>query len=128
VPVCFSGEMRNSRGALTPAWPGLRNPCPARAALFYGRRPCRSEAGQPYMITIVLAERSMRNSGPFWPLALEQAGRATLPFSVGRGIIGQSLGGQRGTHKLLDSSAALSVLNRERAGGPIAGYGPFFAA
>jgi hypothetical protein len=127
MPVCFSGEMRNSRGALTPAWPGLRNPCPARAALSYGRLPCRSEAGQPYMLTIVLEERSMRNSLQFLP-AQEHAGRATLPFSVGRGIAGQSLGSQRGTHQLLDASAALGVLNREGGRGLIAGHGPFFAA
>jgi len=127
VPVCFSGEMRNSRGALTPAWPGLRNPCPARAALFYGRMPCGSEAGQPYIITIFLEERSMRNSCKFLPRQNDD-GRATLPFSVGRGLIDQSLGGQRGPHKLLDASAALGVLNREGGGGPIAGHGPFFAA
>ena len=127
MPVCFSGEMRNSRGALTPAWPGLRNPCPARAALFCGRMPCPSEAGQPYMITIVLEERSMRNSLQFLP-GTGARWPATLPFSVGRGMIGQSLGGQRGTHKLLDASAALGVLNREGGGGLIAGHGPFFAA
>jgi hypothetical protein len=70
MPVCFSGEMRNSRGALTPAWPGPRNPCPARAALFYGRMPCGSEAGQPYIITIFLEERSMHilaRTGARWP-------------------------------------------------------------
>jgi hypothetical protein len=91
------------------------------------RMPCRCEAGQPYMITIVLEERSMRNSLQCLP-GQEHAGRATLPFSVGRGMIGQSLGGQRGPHKLLDASAALGVLNREGGGGLIAGHGPFFAA
>ena len=126
MPVCFSGEMRNSRGALTPAWPGLRNPFPARAALFQVRMRCRSEAGQPYMTTIVLEERSMRNScrGQIWT----GAGWATLLFSVVRGMIGQCVGGQRGLHKLLDALAALGVLNREGGGRPIAGRGSFYAA
>jgi hypothetical protein len=126
VPVCFSGEMRNSRGALTPAWPGLRNPCPARTALFYGRMCGSSEAGQPYIITIFLEERSMRNSCKCLP-GQKHDSRATLPFSVARGLIDQSLGGQRGAHKLLDAGATLGVLNRKRCGGPIAGHGPFFA-
>jgi hypothetical protein len=62
VPVCFSGEMRNSRGALTPAWPEIRKPCPARAALFGSRLSCDNGSAQPYLLTIVLEERSMSNA------------------------------------------------------------------
>ena len=63
MPVCFSGEMRNSRGALTrPTRPGARKPCPALLALFLSHQPSSQGSGQPNIITILLEERSMSNA------------------------------------------------------------------
>jgi hypothetical protein len=63
VPVCFSDEMRKSRGALTPlAHPGARKPCPARLAPLQSGQPSSDGSGQPYTFTILIEERSMSNS------------------------------------------------------------------
>jgi hypothetical protein len=117
VPVCFSCEMRNSRGALTPRirW-GSRKPCPARLALLNDRQPCSSGSGQPYMLTILSEKRSMSNSRPW----LGTRGPATLTLSVGRGRIGDAESGQRRKCQFVDTGAALCILNRECLGGAVA--------
>src|SRR5277367_1621085 len=55
VPVCFSDEMRNSRGALTRQ---------LNLGLILNRQPCCNAYGQPFSNTILPEERSMSNSGP----------------------------------------------------------------
>jgi hypothetical protein len=61
VPACFWGEMRNLRNALTPSL-GATQTVYGRPALFSSRLPCSKASGQPYMLTILLEERSMSNS------------------------------------------------------------------
>jgi hypothetical protein len=125
VPVCFSGEMQNSRGALTPpAHPGSSKPCPARLALFHRRQPCKNESGQPYMLTIVVEERSMSNS---WRRR-RWAGTATLTLSVSRGGIDSALSSQRGAHELLDMLPALSIPHWQRRRSKVAIHSPFLVA
>jgi hypothetical protein len=70
--------------------------------------PCVDEPGQPYMITIVPEHRSMRNSC----LWLGTTSPGSLPFSVGRGRIGNALSGQRGAREFVKTNAAFAVLNR----------------
>ena len=55
MPVCFSDEMRNSRGALTRQ---------LNLGLILNRQPCCNAYGQPFSITILPEERSMSNSAP----------------------------------------------------------------
>jgi len=58
-------------------------------ALIYSHMPCSDEPGQPYMITIVLELRSMRNSWRY----LGTASPGSLSLSVFRGRIGNTLSG-----------------------------------
>ena len=126
MPVCFSDEMRNSRGALTPpTHTGARKPCPARLALLLSGQPSSNGSGQPYTITILLEERSMSNPCPAHEPTL---GPPTLSFSVGRGGIADTLSGQRGTHQFLNTDAALGIFNVHRFGGAVARQGLLLAA
>jgi len=111
VPVCFSDEMRNSRGALTPPiHPGDANPVRPDLALFLSHQPFSNGSGQPYIINILLEDRSMSNSWPTpatgWP--------PSLSLSMGRGGVANTLSGQRGAHNFLDMGSAVAILNCQR--------------